>query len=139
MIKNKKMLDIDGNQIKEGSIVTVSQFAQSIFHIEKIDEKDLYFYKTTLPHIYSNFDGEFTYKKYSDTEYIVCRDGKPFGMEIPEVINNKTVFMMSSEHDIPEMDVKKGDMVLCFGGEGYAAGVFRYDRNTLKLFSYKGK
>ena len=137
---NTEMVDIKGRKIKSGDNVRIYQRAQSMFQFYTCKNeqglKDNIKWIQTLYNKNKYFpNGEYTLKRFKGNEYIVYLNGKIFGLDSPEFIYEKTPFMMGSEHEIPEMNIKKGEKVLCFGGEGYAAGVFRYDANNMEVIS----
>ena len=127
------MFDMHGKQIQLGDQVKIYQFAQSSFFILPFDDMDF------VKQLNLNYEVEYPDKDielvpYGD-EFMLMEGGKPSVMDTEASFTVKSPFMMSSEHDIPEMNVKKGDEVLCFGGEGYAAGVFRYHDYTLEVIN----
>jgi len=135
---NTKMIDIRGRKIKSGDTVRIYQRAQSSFEFYTCkDKKELEESIEWMNTLYGDNEyypkGRYTLKQFIGNEYLVYLNGRPFGINNPEYIYEKTVYMMSSDHDVPEMNIKEGDKIPCFGGEGYAAGVFRYKANNMEI------
>ena len=128
---NVEMLDRNGEKISLGDQVKIYQYAQSILFIQP--SNDPAFIENLNKHYdISSPKNNLELIPYGN-EFMIVENGKPSVMEKDESFTVKSPFLISSEYDIPEMNVKKGDDVLCFGGEGYAAGVFRYDDYTLEI------
>ena len=132
---NVEEFDKHGNKILEGMNVIIYQ-KEEIFYNEqpfKDDNEALEMAKLTT-NMYD--DGSiYEYKLVKDSKdlYTLYKDGKPYGMTIPEVTLERSPFYMDSENNIPEIGVEKGDKVLVFGFEGAAVGVCRYPAEALEI------
>ena len=128
---NLEEKDIKGTKIKVGDTVKVYQRAASILPIFKIRKGDKKAYREIYENQYPNKKIEF--KLYDGYEYILMVDGVPDAMEVSEMTSEKEVFSMPTERDVAAMNIKRGDQVICIGGEGYARGIFRYNANDLEV------
>jgi len=144
---NLNEVDIKGRKIKEGQRVKLYQRPLSFFTFYTCkNEKDLKENECFIKAVFERNDmypkGIYTLKHWKNDEYIVAFNGKPFGVQIGnDEIISKTVFpfMMESERDISEMNIKKGEKVLCIAGEGFVAGIFHYEPYNLKILGEKNE
>ena len=129
---NKKMIDKNGNQIKEGMKVKIYQKGETYMDLPFKDQEDA----NEMAEMFTTMEDNgkvYTYENIKDNIYRLYEDGAEKEYEAYETTFEKNAFMMESEHDIPEMEVKKGDQVLCFGFEGGGAGVFRFNEDSLEI------